>query len=88
MLKVTKYGAPWCGPCKMLDPVLHELQDEFKEVEFEFIDIDTDEGANKAAEAGVMGIPRVFFEKDGETVEDINGFVPKGALEELINQHK
>lgn len=86
-LKITKYGASWCNPCKQLDPVLHELDEELNDVEFEFIDIETSEGAAKAGESGVMGIPRVFIYKDNEKVEDFSGFKPKEFINELINKH-
>jgi thioredoxin 1 len=86
MLQVLKFGAPWCGPCKMLNPVIDELKEEMTNVEFESVDVDQDPG--KAAEYGVMGIPRVFIIKDGEKVEDFTGFKPKDVIKELIEAHK
>ena len=86
MLKVLKFGAPWCGPCKMLNPVLDELQEELVgKVEFESVNVDEDPA--KAGQYGVMGVPRVMIFKDGEKVEDFSGFKPKEVIEELIEAH-
>lgn len=84
-VKVVKFGAPWCGPCKILDPVLHELKDEMPNVEFEFIDVD--QQPEMAAKFGVMGVPRVMIYKDDEKVEDFAGFKPKEAIETMIEFH-
>jgi thioredoxin 1 len=79
MLKIQKFGASWCGPCKMLNPVLDELKVELDGVvEFESVDVDVE--PEKAAEAGVMSVPTVFFVKDDEVVDKFVGYFPKDAI--------
>lgn len=85
-LKVMKWGASWCGPCRMLDPILHELEKELVDVEFEFIDVD--ENPESAGENGIMGVPRVMIFKNGEKVDDFAGFKPKEFIVDLIEKHK
>jgi thioredoxin 1 len=85
MIEVVKFGAPWCGPCKMLDPVLHELKDEMPNVAFKFVDVEKE--PDQAERFEVMGIPRVLIFKDDEIVEDFTGFKPKAAIEQLIEFH-
>ena len=86
MIKVLKFGAVWCNPCKMLNPVLDELKEELAgKVEFESVDVE--EKPEVAGKYGVMGVPRVLIFKDGEKVEDFSGFKPKEVIEELIEAH-
>lgn len=86
MLKVRKFGAPWCGPCKMLNPVLDELKEDLEGiVEFESIDVDVDQ--EKAIEAGVMSVPTVFIIKDGETVDKFTGYLPEQVIRGKIEAH-
>lgn len=85
MIKVLKFGADWCSPCKILDPVLVELRDEMPNVEFQFVDVEKE--PEVAEKFGVMGIPRVFIFKNDEIVEDFTGFKPKMAIENMINFH-
>jgi len=85
-LHVLKFGADWCGPCKMLNPVLDELKEELEgKVEFKSVNVDEDPAT--AGQYGVMGVPRVMIFKDGEKVEDFSGFKPKEVIEELIEAH-
>lgn len=85
MIKVIKFGASWCGPCKMLDPILKELKDEMIDVEFQFVDVEED--PETTANFGVMGVPRTMIYKNDERVEDFAGFKPKSEIYELINKH-
>ena len=61
-LILVDFFATWCGPCKMLSPILDELSEEVKDVKF--IKVDVDEEGDLAREYGVMSIPNVFLIKD------------------------
>ena len=85
MVKVKRYTAAWCGPCKQLAPIFSELQNEITEVTFETIDVD----ANKqsAIDEGVVSIPTVILEKDGEPVYRFSGVLPKSVIAGVIKKY-
>ena len=74
--------ATWCGPCKMLRPVLEELSEEHNEVKF--VSVDVDEESEIAMKYGVSSIPCLVFLKNGEEVDRSVGFRPKDAIEDMI----
>jgi thioredoxin 1 len=83
MLKFIDFWAPWCGPCKIMDPVVAELKKEFEgKVEFEEINID--EHQDKAVEFGVMSIPTFVVLKDGQEVGRKIGVTAKTELQKLL----
>lgn len=71
MIEVTKYGANWCGPCRMLAPILETLKAKYPTVTFTDIDVDMDQ--ETAREAGIRNIPMVIIRKDGHIVDRIAG---------------
>ena len=79
---VIDFHATWCGPCKILSPILEELQDEMDNVEFVKLDVDQFpeiSGANQ-----VMGVPTVVILKDGEIKERFVGVQPKEVIKDKI----
>ena len=79
---VIDFHATWCGPCKILSPILEELQEEMEEVEFVKLDVDQFpeiSGANQ-----VMGVPTVLIIKDGEVKDRFVGVQPKETIKEKI----
>ena len=79
---VIDFHATWCGPCKILSPILEELQDEMEDVEFVKLDVDQFpeiSGANQ-----VMGVPTVVILKDGEIKERFVGVQPKEVIKDKI----
>ena len=80
------FYADWCGPCKMLAPVLAELAEEQPEVKFFKVNID--ENADLAAKYGVMSIPTIVFIKNGETLATEVGVKPKQNYVGLIEQYR
>ncbi|MCR5468712.1 MAG: thioredoxin [Lachnospiraceae bacterium] len=83
---VIDFNATWCGPCKMLAPVLEEISDEL-EGKANFVAIDTDENPDLAKEFGIMSIPAVVVVKDGVKVDMNVGFVPKDVLKDFIESN-
>lgn len=86
-LVLADFWAPWCGPCKMIAPVLEELDAEMGD-QVKVVKIDVDENQETAAKYGVMSIPTLLIMKDGEVVDKVVGFQPKEALAERLSQHK
>ncbi|WP_455714773.1 thioredoxin [Anaerosporobacter sp.] len=86
-LKVIDFYADWCGPCKMMGPVVEELAESFKDqVKIGKLNVDNSPAA--AAKYKVMTIPTIIFIKDGNVLETIVGIVSKAQLEEKINAYK
>ncbi|MDC3412579.1 thioredoxin [Aquibacillus sp. 3ASR75-11] len=83
---LADFWAPWCGPCKMIAPVLEEIDGEMND-KVKIVKLDVDENQETAGKFGVMSIPTLLLFKDGEVVDQVVGFQPKEALEELISKH-
>lgn len=85
-LVVVDVFAVWCGPCYAIAPIIEELENEYKDVEF--TKIDADENQNFLMEHLIMGIPTLLFLKNGEEVDRIVGAVPKEFIESKIKRWK
>ncbi|MRX71805.1 thioredoxin [Bacillus lacus] len=83
---LADFWAPWCGPCKMIAPVLEELDQDMGE-KVKIVKLDVDENQETAGKFGVMSIPTLLVFKDGEVVDKAVGYQPKEALAELLNKH-
>ena len=81
---VLDFNATWCGPCKMLGPVLEEVSNEMDD-KAAFFGIDCDENPQLAAQFGVSSIPCLVVLKDGKMVTHQVGFQPKPALVAWLN---
>lgn len=85
-LVLVDFSASWCGPCKMIAPVLEELNGEL-EGKASIVKIDVDDNPRTASKYGVMSVPTLLLFKDGEIVEKAVGYQPKEALASLIEKH-
>lgn len=81
---VIDFNATWCGPCKMMAPVLEELSGEY-EGKVAFYAVDVDENQELAAKFSVMSIPNLVLLKKGELTDTSVGFKPKDALKAWID---
>ena len=85
-LTVIDLYADWCGPCKMLAPILHELEAEYPDVKFCKVNVDNE--PEIAAAFKVSSIPMVAFVKENTFVDVSVGYVPKAKLSAIIEEHK
>ncbi|MCM3601250.1 thioredoxin [Robertmurraya korlensis] len=85
-LVLVDFWAPWCGPCKMIAPVLEEINEEMGN-QVKIAKLNVDDNQVTTAEFGVMSIPTLLLFKDGEVVEKVIGFQPKENLVEVITNH-
>jgi thioredoxin 1 len=84
MVKVLKFSAVWCGPCKALSPVFEQIKGEISGVNY--IDIDVDTNKAMAQAYSITSIPAVIIEKDGNIVNKIMGANPKSAYIKAIKE--
>ncbi|WP_054740092.1 thioredoxin [Cellulosilyticum ruminicola] len=80
---VVDFYADWCGPCKMMSPVIDELATEY-EGEVKIGKINTDENRAIASKYNVMSIPTIILIKDGQVVDTVVGALPKTVLQQKI----
>ena len=85
-LVLVDFFATWCGPCKMLSPVLEELDNDRANIKI--VKVDIDQCRSLAREYGVMSVPTLFLFKNGEVVKQQSGYMPKEMLSAWINEEK
>lgn len=85
-LTVVDFWAPWCGPCRMVGPVLDQLAGEF-EGKVKVTKVDVDQNVKTASKFNVRSIPMILFFKDGKLVDQVLGAVPKAQLQAKFQQH-
>jgi len=85
-LVVIDCWAPWCGPCKMISPIVDNLA-ETHEGKIVFGKLNIDNNQATAMKFGIMSIPTLMIFKNGELADQIVGALPKGVLEQRITQH-
>lgn len=83
---VCDFFATWCGPCKMLAPVMEKMEEEFGD-KAEFIKVDIDENMPLAARYGIMSIPLVAVFKNGEMTAKSLGYMSKSETSEFLSKN-
>jgi len=80
---VVDFWAPWCGPCRMVGPVLEKLAGDYAG-QLLVAKVNVDDEREKAGLYGVQGIPTLLFVKDGQIVDTVVGFRPEAVLREKV----
>jgi thioredoxin 1 len=81
---VVDFFAEWCGPCKMLSPILESLAPEF-EGKLEIVKVDIDESTELAQQYGITSVPTIIFMKEGKEVDRMVGFQSKDSINSKFN---
>ena len=84
---LVDFWAEWCGPCKMIAPVLEEMSGEY-EGKVKFTKLNVDFNPQTSAKYGVRSIPTLLIFKDGAPVGQVVGAVPKSVLEQRLNDRR
>ena len=82
---VVDFFATWCGPCKMLSPVVDELSGELENVNF--VKVDIDQSMDLAQKFKIVSVPKLKVFKNGEEVDTLMGFMPKEVLKSKVEAH-
>ncbi|QHW36629.1 thioredoxin [Staphylococcus ursi] len=85
-VKLVDFWATWCGPCKMIAPVLEDLAGDY-EGKADILKLDVDQNQATAAKFEVMSIPTLIVFKDGQPVDKVVGFQPKENLAQVLDKH-
>ena len=79
------FWAPWCGPCKVMGPIVDELAEEFQERDIVIGKVNVDQNPKLSEAFGIKSIPTLAFVKNKQLIERISGLIPKPNLEEMLN---
>jgi thioredoxin 1 len=83
---LVDFWAPWCGPCRMVAPVVDEIAKQY-EGQVKVVKLNTDENPNVASQYGIRSIPTLMIFKGGARVDMVVGAVPKGTLADTLNKY-
>lgn len=85
-LTLVDFWAPWCGPCRMVAPVVAAVAEKYKD-QIKVVKVNTDESMNVANQYQISSIPTLAFFKGGKEVGRLIGYHPQEALEKAVSQH-
>ncbi|MGB3695003.1 MAG: thioredoxin [Spirulinaceae cyanobacterium] len=83
---LVDFWAPWCGPCRMVAPVVDEIADQY-ENQIKVVKLNTDENPNVASQYGIRSIPTLMIFKGGQRVDMVVGAVPKTTLATTLEKY-
>ncbi|MDY6782041.1 MAG: thioredoxin [Cyanobacteriota bacterium] len=83
---LVDFWAPWCGPCRMVAPVVEEIAQQY-EGQVKVVKLNTDENPNVASQYGIRSIPTLMIFKDGQRVDMVVGAVPKSTLANTLEKY-
>lgn len=83
---LVDFWAPWCGPCRMVSPVINQIAAEY-ENSIKVVKINTDENPSTASEYGIRSIPTLMIFKNGQRVDTVIGAVPKATLTSTLAKY-
>ncbi len=86
-LRMVDFWATWCGPCRLVAPIVEELAQEYAEKGLRVGKLNVDSNPSVTARFRVMSIPSILFFKDGELVDTVVGAVPRPQLEQKVLEH-
>jgi thioredoxin 1 len=78
-ISLIDFGAPWCGPCKMIEPVLEALSDEMND-KVSFYTVNVDENPSESSRFGIRGVPTMIVFHDGQEVDRMVGYRDANSL--------
>ncbi len=82
---LVDFSATWCGPCKRLEPLVHEIADDY-DGRLKVVKVDIDKAPTIAAKFAVMAVPTLIFFRDGKVVDQLSGLVAKRVIAERIDK--
>ncbi|HEY9086244.1 MAG TPA: thioredoxin [Candidatus Tyrphobacter sp.] len=83
---LVDFWAPWCGPCRMLSPIVEKVAQKFAG-KAKFVKLNTDENPSLAGHYGISGIPCLILFKGGQVADRIVGYVPENAISSMLSKH-
>ncbi|MBF2052309.1 MAG: thioredoxin [Candidatus Sericytochromatia bacterium] len=83
---LVDFWAPWCGPCRLIGPIVEELSNEF-DGKVKVVKLNTDDNPQTATQYHISGIPSLLLFKDGQVADQLVGAVPKDRIQNMISQH-